>query len=434
MAAARIELLLRDGEAPSASLPTGVRDALARIARNGETEDELETSVIAADGRGGLPLLYYALDALARRDALSYRIASDDGTLATATCRTRLDLRTVDPGQPLLLSRFALIRRDGDTMTIETPLSAAHVTLTDPRLLPFLATLATPRRADELTAILPPDEVSALCTLFWSCGLFAGEQENDGSLGYWNFYDLLFHARSRKGRHHGQYGASFPFRLRTQPPPVAKQIASDDVVPLHRPELQGEFTSVIENRHSSRQFGEPPITCRELGELLFRAARIRDVYDVGIGQQLSSRPYPGGGAVYELEIYLTIHNCADLRSGLYHYDPLEHRLARIGDSSKALLQQATQEPYAPPQVLLTITARFARVFWKYESMGYALILKDVGALMQTLYLVAEAMGLGACAIGGGDSDVFAAAAGVDYYEETSVGEFIIGSRAEGDRQ
>ena len=64
-------------------------------------------------------------------------------------------------------------------------------------------------------------------------------------------------------------------------------------------------------------------------------------------------------------------------------------------------------------------------------MGYALILKDVGVLYQTMYLVAEAMGLGACALGGGEADLFAAAAGVDDYAESSVGEFLIGSRAEG---
>jgi hypothetical protein len=39
------------------------------------------------------------------------------------------------------------------------------------------------------------------------------------------------------------------------------------------------------------------------------------------------------------------------------------------------------------------------------------------------------MGLAACALGGGDSDLFAAAAGTDYYTESSVGEFILGSRA-----
>ena len=83
---------------------------------------------------------------------------------------------------------------------------------------------------------------------------------------------------------------------------------------------------------------------------------------------------------------------------------------------------------APPQVLILIAARFARAMWKYESMAYALVLKDVGVMYQTMYLVATAMGLAPCSLGGGHSDAFAAAAGLDPYAETSVGEFTLGSR------
>jgi hypothetical protein len=44
-----------------------------------------------------------------------------------------------------------------------------------------------------------------------------------------------------------------------------------------------------------------------------------------------------------------------------------------------------------------------------------------------MYLTATAMGLAPCAIGGGDADLFARAAGTDYCAETSVGEFLLGS-------
>ena len=53
----------------------------------------------------------------------------------------------------------------------------------------------------------------------------------------------------------------------------------------------------------------------------------------------------------------------------------------------------------------------------------------VGALYQTMYLVGTAMGLAPCGLGGGHSDLFTQAAGTNYLEETSVGEFILGSRA-----
>jgi hypothetical protein len=43
------------------------------------------------------------------------------------------------------------------------------------------------------------------------------------------------------------------------------------------------------------------------------------------------------------------------------------------------------------------------------------------------------MGLAPCALGGGNADAFALAAGLDYYAESSVGEFLVGSVAGGGR-
>ncbi|MFD0530627.1 hypothetical protein ACFQ1I_34450 [Kitasatospora arboriphila] len=47
---------------------------------------------------------------------------------------------------------------------------------------------------------------------------------------------------------------------------------------------------------------------------------------------------------------------------------------------------------------------------------------------QTLYLVATAMGLAPCGLGSGDTDAAARALGLDWTAESSVGEFLIGSR------
>ncbi len=54
----------------------------------------------------------------------------------------------------------------------------------------------------------------------------------------------------------------------------------------------------------------------------------------------------------------------------------------------------------------------------------------MGALTQTCYLVATAMGLGIVAQGFGDTSAFAAAAGVAELEECAVGTLIVGSLPE----
>src|SRR5206468_11105883 len=76
---------------------------------------------------------------------------------------------------------------------------------------------------------------------------------------------------------------------------------------------------------------------------------------------------------------------------------------------------------AVPQILITIAARFDRVEWKYSAIAYSLILKDVGVLLQTLYLVATDMGLGGCAIGTSNIDLFEKMTGIPFHLEAPVG-------------
>jgi SagB-type dehydrogenase family enzyme len=84
-------------------------------------------------------------------------------------------------------------------------------------------------------------------------------------------------------------------------------------------------------------------------------------------------------------------------------------------------------------VLITIAARFGRISWKYCSLAYALLLKDVGVLTQTLYLVATDIGLGGCAIGTTNIDLFAKMTGIDFHIEGPVGQFALGRSSKADR-
>jgi oxazoline/thiazoline dehydrogenase len=125
--------------------------------------------------------------------------------------------------------------------------------------------------------------------------------------------------------------------------------------------------------------------------------------------------------------------------GLFRYEPLQHRLERLcgqtADVDRLLRDAAAATGIGRErlQVLLIVAARFPRVAWKYASMAYALILKHVGVLYQTMYLAATAMDLAPCSVGCGNSDVFARAAGTDYCAESSVGELLLGSKPCDDR-
>jgi SagB-type dehydrogenase family enzyme len=257
----------------------------------------------------------------------------------------------------------------------------------------------------------------------------------------------LFHARSRAGRHDYPFGATYRFAGRLDSSPALKPMVASEFVDLYRPDIDRlrredpPYAQIQEIRRSVREFGYPSINLKQVGEFLFRVARVKEQTEFDIETPNGSvridfalRPYPGGGALYELELYPVVNSCTDLPAGMYHYDALNHRLGKLSGRTpevESLLlgaSAATTIPREHVQILIVVAARFQRMAWKYSSLAYAATLKHVGVLYQTMYLAATAMGLAPCAIGGGDSDVFTRAAGTDYYTESSVGEFLIGSR------
>jgi SagB-type dehydrogenase family enzyme len=132
-------------------------------------------------------------------------------------------------------------------------------------------------------------------------------------------------------------------------------------------------------------------------------------------------------------VYVIAAHCAGLEPGLYRYLATSHELLPI-DADADVVQSFVRNSAVPmergsaQQVQLVFTARFDKINRRYEGNAYALILQEVGALYQTMYLVATAMGLAPCAVGGGNADAFAAVIGSDPLEEASVGAFVIGSR------
>jgi SagB-type dehydrogenase family enzyme len=197
--------------------------------------------------------------------------------------------------------------------------------------------------------------------------------------------------------------------------------------------------TLLRERHSTRSFDEQrPITLAELARFLDGAARVQSTWesplDFGDGGpvvEYAVRPYPSGGGSYGLELYLAVERCEGLARGFYHYDAGGHALVPIGVRAQefdALLAGAgfAMDAPAAPQILIIIAARFGRTSWKYSSLAYALILKDAGVLTQTLYLMATDMGLGGCAIGTANIDLFAKMTGIEFHVEGPVGQFAIG--------
>jgi SagB-type dehydrogenase family enzyme len=433
---------------PLGGLEPALRTAVEALASGGATESELFTRIHAAGGAGALLRFHQVLADLTEVRLLCRGVRCSGEPLVTVVpwSRSAPEPGGSAPPGALVLSRFAFLRREGRSLIAESPLAHSRLILHGAGgalLISRLAAPADPVRlaAEGMIPGLREDEAELCLDLLWEAGFLSPvdkegrtREDEDPELLTWEFHDLLFHSRSRNGRHQNPYGGTWPFHGVIAPLPALKPGRPDETVDLFRPDLERllrddpPFTRVLESRRSRKRPGERPVTVRELGELLFRSSRVRKVIPAAM-HEVSDRVYPGGGAIYELEIYPVVRSCEGLSPGLYRYDPGGHRLERLSGMSpeaRELLESAGRTASVEaPEVLLVLAARFQRVTWKYRSMAYAGILKDVGVLYQTIYLVATAMGLAACALGGGDSDLFARAAGTRYTAETSVGELML---------
>ncbi len=398
------------------------------------------------------------LDLLSGSVVRSLGLSDGDGPLLSAVPIARhasflpVD---VDPIRPLRLSRFAAIRSCDDELLLESALAQYHVVLHRHLASRVVVALGGTASVNQIAVLLDvsPDLVADIVNYLVAAGVVlvgtwdAGSpdarfaEDGDPTLARWSHHDLLFHSRSRMGRYGGQSGAVFPHADKHPSPELVKPVRSGRRFALYRPRIADliaadpPLTEVLESKRLCTELPERQLTAEQVGELLFRAARIRSVSSESIGTEvnydISDRPYLSNHGLYELELYVSVHNCVGLPRGTYHYDPEYHVLTLVNDSRLELDElldgaRVAAGSESPPPGLVTMTARVARFSWMYGGIGYSLTLAHVGALQQTLCMVANAMGLAACAPAVDPGDVLDSALQLGWPAEVGVGEFLVG--------
>jgi SagB-type dehydrogenase family enzyme len=431
------------------TVPAQLQAVLDALADNRCSEEALYTLARTTDGAEGAVRLQVALAQYARMGLLRHTLVADGIALAAVETfggeRFAAPVVALQADRRYRLSRFAVCRRHGNELIVESPLSRLRLALCAAPATTILAPLAMSRTVEDILACCPalsPAAGRALLEWMVAAKLAGvtdegGGVEHDQRASSWPVDSLLFHARSRTGLYAEESGGTYRFRNSFPPLPARKPPMSADIIDLPRADLTGRgrpFFEVAGQRRDASAPGGRPLDARQLGELLYRTASLRNAKgrypEARRFLETTTRPYPNGGAIYDVELYVIAGRCDGLAEGLYHYDPFAHALERLSGPNAhttARLMHAADAagwPEAPP-LLVAMASRFQRRAWKYVGIAYANALKGAGVLQETMMLVATEMNLAARAIGAHDDGSFAAATGLDPEVEGLVGELLL---------
>jgi SagB-type dehydrogenase family enzyme len=204
----------------------------------------------------------------------------------------------------------------------------------------------------------------------------------------------------------------------TPPPPLELGYeAGQPLVGLPRPEeIQVEaleLRAAIENRVSVRQYAETPLTLAELAYLLWSTQGVKHVE----GNYVTLRTVPSAGARHALETLVLANRVQGLAPGMYRYLPIEHKLLEV-DLQPGIAEMVTQACWNQRMVLAS-AATFVwvavpyRMTWRYGQRGYRYLHLDAGHACQNLYLAAQSVGCGACAIAAFSDEDMSRTLGID---------------------
>ncbi|KPK89173.1 MAG: nitroreductase [Anaerolineae bacterium SM23_ 63] len=165
-----------------------------------------------------------------------------------------------------------------------------------------------------------------------------------------------------------------------------------------------DLKEMIDNRTSVRNYADDPISLQDLSYLLWCTQGVKEV----VGTQATLRTVPSAGARHAIETYLLINRVLGLPAGLYRYRSLEHRLQEftLYEGIAEMIQEAglKQRHITESAVTFIWAAAVYRMTWRYGERGYRYLFLDAGHICQNLYLSAESLGYGVCAIAAFDDD------------------------------
>lgn len=203
-----------------------------------------------------------------------------------------------------------------------------------------------------------------------------------------------------------------------QPPPLELEYdKSKKVIDLPK-HIEIETRTIglresIENRRSIRKYSQECLTIQELSYLLWCTQGVKDV----VPHTATFRIVPSAGARHALETYLLVNNIKDMQCGIYRFLAIEHKLVEIyikSDISDKITQACLGQSFVKESAVTFIwTSVPYRMTWRYGERGYRYMYLDAGHVCQNLYLSADSIDCGVCAIAAFSDDDMNRLLGID---------------------
>ena len=159
----------------------------------------------------------------------------------------------------------------------------------------------------------------------------------------------------------------------------------------------------LANRRSQRDYVDKAISAEQLSQVLWAAYGITSPKPDRPALRGGFRAAPSAGALYPFDIYVVIGKVDGIEAGVYKYISEENKIIRAIDKdlreelcAAALGQKMVKE--AP--VTIAYIAIYERMTKKYGDRGAdRYVCMDLGHSSQNVYLQAETLNLGTCAMG-----------------------------------
>lgn len=198
--------------------------------------------------------------------------------------------------------------------------------------------------------------------------------------------------------------------------------------------VKQDLTEIFRDRHSVRVYTQEEISLSQFSYLLWATQGVKDV----VGKSyVTLRTVPSGGARHEFECYLAVRRVTGLRTGLYHYLPLEHAVELL-ENPENLEEEITkllcgQSWAAKASVLFLWSMVPYRVKWRYGIYSHRPALMDIGHVGENLYLACTGLGLGTCGIAAFSHEDGCRLLGLDGEEEYPIYAMPVGTISTSDR-